>query len=230
MTQVVCKARRGIVAALAPLLLLVAPPARASSDGFGRHNEGAVMALGVASTGTIPAKLALFATSEGNRIDVPGYFRVDMQPQRVATDRPKLKEGGAYSNFGMHGGYMGLDLGPLCFGAGFGFDFYTVGVGTLPKPLPSGSQLLVAFGLEAAVGVRLFSWGRLLLTLQGDIASGSGFDGFGRRGVTADLMIGFGSSGVSLLLSGESGTFSNDKGVSFSGGQFTVGIGVGSNG
>ena len=221
-------ALRAFAATCLPMMLL-APTAWASSGGFGSKNEGAVMAIGVGSSGTVPLKLALFATDEARKIDVPGYFRVDAQPQRAFSARPSLDSGSAFSNFGMHGGYMGLDMGPLCLGAGFGFDFYTVGVRDLGPKFPKGSRLLVAFGLEAAVGLRISSWGRLLVTLQADVASGDGFDGFSRRGVTADLMIGFGSSGFALLLSAEGGSFSNGKGVDFGGGQVTIGIGADSN-
>ena len=46
----------------------------------------------------VPLKLALFATDEARKIDVPGYFRVDAQPQRAFSARPSLDSGSAFSN------------------------------------------------------------------------------------------------------------------------------------
>jgi hypothetical protein len=222
--------RRGLLPwILAAALLLAAAPA-AADGGFGTRNEGAFMGLGLASSGTVPTKVALFATDKGRRIDVPGYLRVDVQPQRMFTARPALDEGSAFSNFGMHGGYMGLDLGPLCFGGGFGFDFYTVGVRDLGAKKISGSEPTVTLNLELAVGLRVGSYIRLLTTMQFGTAMGLIEQSAARTGFTADLMFALGRSGIALFVSLESGSFSSDAFDSFGAGQATFGIAVGSNG
>lgn len=218
-----------------PWILLLATTltvsaSHAADGGFGRRNEGAFAGLGLASTGTVPMKFALFATEQGRKIDVPGYARADVQIQRLFTARPDLGRGQAYSNFGMHGGYMGLDLGPLCFGAGFGFDFYTIGIPRDKEPARVEATPLVAFGVEAALGLRIGTFARLLVTLQAQIGSSQRTDSVSRMGLTTDLMIGLGSSGIVLFLSGETGSIANeDELLQLGGGQVTLGLGIGSN-
>lgn len=221
---------RVVMLVCAAVATLLTPGVAAASSGFGDHSEGAYAGLGIGTSGTVPMKLALFATDKGRRIDVPGYFRVEAQLQRAVMDRPKLDGGAAYNNFGMHGGYMGLDLGPLCFGAGFGFDFLTVGLEEVGPKKVSGSHMVLAFGIEGAVGLRLSSYVRLLLTLQYDVAKGSVVDDMTRTGFTADLMFAIGRTGAVIFVSLENGGYSNKDGsIDFSAGQATIGLGIGSN-
>ena len=200
--------------------LLVAPAAHAGL-GFGEAHDGGFIGPMLGSSGTFTFRVSGYGA--GDDADETGYARWDFQPWRAFTDRPKLSSGSQYDNFGLHGGYMPLDIGPLAFGAGFGFDFLTVGVPKLDN-LDAGSYLLVPFGLEVLVGLRLWSWSRVLFSLQGQVVGGSDFEANGKRtGLTLEWFFAFGESGFYLLLAGETGSF-DMGGQSFAAGQGLIGL------
>jgi len=199
--------------------LLAASPAFALL-GYGDPHDGGFIGPAIGSSGTVTFRVSGYGV--GDDVDETGFVRWDFQPWRI-FGRVDQSAGSQYSNFGMHGGYMPLELGPFGFGVGFGFDFLTVGVPDTAKH-EAGTYLAVPFGLEAAVGLKMWGWGRLLFTRQGQAVGGSDFDSTGTRtGMTLEWLIAFGESGFYLMLAGETGGFEFD-GESFAAGQGLVGL------
>jgi len=202
--------------------VLWSPAALARDVGYGDANEAAYGGLLIGTSGTLTLRLSGYGV--GDDADEQAYMRWDAQPWRLFTERPELSSGVQLNNFGMHGGFMPLSLGPLGFGFGFGFDFLTVGVERLDDKHKGGTLLMVPFGLEAAVALKIFRANRLLVTYQYQLVGSSDFDNTPRRqGFTAEWYIGLGRSNFYMLLSAEFGTFKAD-GHSFGAGQALAGI------
>lgn len=217
------RSRLTLTACLALLgCALLASPAHARSSGYGEHNEAAFGGPLYGTSETLTLRLSGYGV--GDDVDTAGYMRWDIQPWRLLGERPELASGVQLNNFGMHGGFMLLELGPLGLGVGFGFDFLTVGLEELDSKHPAGSYMMVPFGLEVAAALEVFSFSRLLVTYQLQVAGCDSFDEtLKRQGFTAEWYVAFGSSNIYMLLALEYGSFQGD-GHEFGAGQALAGL------